>query len=60
MRSTKIKGYRVHQDGRGKVTLEPLKFYGRKMDASARIRARNSKRVKVVRQGTLKLNFSGE
>ena len=43
-----VKGFRVVQkmeNGKLKVTLERLPFYGR--DASVRIRQRNSKRVRV-------------
>lgn len=49
MRKFGMKGYKVIQerkDGKDIVRLEPIKFYGR--SASDRIRARKSKRVKVL------------
>jgi hypothetical protein len=55
---TRIKGFKVHQDGRGKVTLERIAFYGR--DSSAKIRARKSKKATPVRQGVLGLHWKGE
>lgn len=49
MTGKNVKGYRVVQkpgpDGKLKVTMERVPFYGR--DSSAKIRMRNSKRVKV-------------
>jgi hypothetical protein len=45
---TKIKAAKVTKLASGKVVLEPTPYYG-KMDASARIRARTSKRVRVVK-----------
>lgn len=59
MRSTRIKGFKVKQDGRGKVTLEPIAFYNRK-DASAKLRARKSNKAVPVRQGVLGLFFKRE
>jgi hypothetical protein len=58
MRSTRIKGFKVKQDGRGKVTLERIAFYGR--DSSAKIRARKSKKAKPIKQGVLGLFFKRE
>ena len=58
MRSTRIKGFKVKQDGRGKVTLERIAFYGR--DSSAKIRARKSKKSKPIKQGVLGLFYKRE
>ncbi len=56
---TRIKGFKVKQDGRGKVTLEPIAFYNRK-DASARLRAKKSKTQKPIKQGVLGLFYKRE
>jgi hypothetical protein len=56
---TRIKGFKVHQDGRGKVTLVPIPYYF-KRDASAKIRAKNSTKATPVRQGVLGLHWKGE
>ena len=58
MRSTRIKGFKVKQDGRGKVTLEPIAYYF-KRDASAVLRAKKSKKAVPVRQGVLGLHWKG-
>jgi len=58
-RNTRIKGFKVKQDGRGKVTLEPIAFYHRR-DASAKIRARKSNKAVPVRQGVLGLFYKRE
>lgn len=52
---TRVRGYKVKQDGRGKVTLERVKFYCR--DASARLRASKSKKATPVKQGVLGLFY---
>ena len=51
------KGFRVVQDGKGKATLERIPFYGR--DASAKIRGKKSKKVRVVSQMQLASLFRG-
>lgn len=58
MRGTRIKGFKVKQDGRGKVTLERIAFYGR--DHSAKLRAKNSKKAKPISQGVLGLFYKRE
>jgi len=47
MRLVKLKGFKVTKSKSGKTILEPIPCYGK--DASARIRERNSKRVRVVK-----------
>lgn len=47
-RRTSIKGYKVSKSKSGKTILEPVACYGR--DVSAKIRMRNSKRVRVTRR----------
>lgn len=47
MRQSKVKGYKVSKTKSGKTVLEPIACYGR--DVSAKIRMRNSKRVRVVK-----------
>jgi len=42
-----LKGYKVSKSKSGKTILEPVACYGR--DVSAKIRMRNSKRVRVVK-----------
>lgn len=46
-RRANIKGYKVSKSKSGKTILEPIPCYGK--DVSARIRARTSKRVRVVK-----------
>lgn len=50
-----LKGYRVVQNGRGGAVLERVPFYGR--DASAKIRARKSKKSRPVTQAELALHY---
>lgn len=55
-----IKGYRVKQsteNGKIKITLEPIPTW--RKDASAQIRQRKSKRIRVQRRPLLSL-FSGK
>ena len=47
------KGYTVKQDDRGRAVIEKIPYYG--MDASAKIKAKKGKRVRVQRP---QLNFS--
>jgi hypothetical protein len=42
-----LKGFKVSKTKSGKTVLEPIPCYGK--DVSARIRARTSKRVRVVK-----------
>ena len=55
---TRVKGFKVHQDGRGKVTLVPIPYYF-KRDASAVLRAKRSNKAVPVRQGVLGLHWKG-
>ena len=48
MRKIGVRGFKVVQDKNGKSTLERIPFYGR--DASAKIRGKNSKKVRVISQ----------
>lgn len=56
MRKFGLKGYRVHQDGRGNVTVERIPFYSQR-DVSAKIRARKSKKSRPVTQAELALYY---
>lgn len=47
MRLVKLKGFKVTKSKSGETILEPIPYYGK--DVSARIRARTSKRVRVVK-----------
>jgi hypothetical protein len=53
MRGTRTPGYRVVQDDKGRATLEKIPGY--RLDTSAKIRQRKSKRIQVQRP---QINFS--
>lgn len=60
MTSRSVKGYCVKQkmvDGKLQITVE--KIPGWKKDASAKIRQRKSKRIKVQRTSTVGVVFAG-
>jgi hypothetical protein len=46
-RRSRIKGFRVSKSKTGKTILEPIACYGK--DASAKIRAQHSNKVRVVK-----------
>jgi len=47
-RKSNIKGFKVTKTKTGRTVLEPIACYGK--DVSAKIRMRNSKRVRVTRR----------
>lgn len=53
MRGTRTPGYRVVQDDKGRATLEKIPGY--RLNTSAKIRQRKSKRIQVQRP---QINFS--